>query len=126
MRELPSQSDLNKPRDHAPIVVVPPQTWNCLFCDPSHEWRATTVEWVGPNVDGPDGRCRECGQKYVLARESRFKLRAGMPSIRAVQGSMHCPFCSPDAPPGTPPTVSWSGPRGTCARCGQGYLADAA
>ena len=27
----------------------------------------TTVEWIGA-ADGPDGRCRDCGAKYRLAK----------------------------------------------------------
>ncbi len=66
-RELPSQSDLLKPRDAATIIVLPPSGWYCAYCPaPASDGAATTVEWI----DGPDGefgRCRECGQKYVLA-----------------------------------------------------------
>ncbi len=69
--ELPPQDQLLKPRDHAPILWVPPQTWNCLFCEPDgRKGAGTTVEWVGPRVGGADGRCRECGQKYGLGTYS--------------------------------------------------------
>lgn len=68
LRELPPQDELVKARDHASIVVLPPAGWDCLYCPaPSgSDGAATTVEWI----DGPDGefgRCREGGQKYVLA-----------------------------------------------------------
>ncbi len=67
-RELAPPDELLKPRDHEPIIAVHPQTWNCRFCDPEGDrsHHATTVEWVGPGTDGPDGRCRECGQKFCL------------------------------------------------------------
>lgn len=71
LRELPPQDELVKARDHASIVVLPPAGWDCLYCLPpsGSDGAATTVEWLP--TGGPDGaefgRCRECGQKYVLA-----------------------------------------------------------
>ena len=67
-RELPEPDKLLKPRDGESILMVPPQTWHCLFCGEPRggEGAWTTVEWSGPDNDGPDGRCRECGQKYCL------------------------------------------------------------
>ena len=120
MRELPEPDKLLLPRDNAPILYVPAQTWKCILCDPddlcvcghrirvhfevdgnpwcgggsdfpgcyddnagfeieddpaSHRFEraysavaVTTVVWLGPNTDGPHGRCSTCGQKYELAR----------------------------------------------------------
>ncbi len=67
MGELAPQNELNKPRDHESIIMVPPTTWTCILCEPEdREGAGTTVEWTGPGNDGPDGRCRNCGQKYGL------------------------------------------------------------
>ena len=127
MRELPPQDELLKPRDHEPIVVVPPQTWHCLFCEPRGRGGAgTTVEWVGPGVDGADGRCRKCGQKYCLASGSTMPLRAGMPARHASTDPTHCEYCTPAPPAESPPTVTWRNGRGYCERCGQRYLPEAA
>ncbi len=71
MGELLPADELNKPRDHEPIIMVPPQMWVCIFCEPEgRQGAGTTVEWVGPANDGADGRCRECGQKYGLGTYS--------------------------------------------------------
>lgn len=61
------------PRDAAPIIWVPAYTWHCTFCEPNGgEGAGTTVEWLSnaehAAVRGADGRCRECGQKYELAK----------------------------------------------------------
>ncbi len=70
-RELPAENELLKPRDHEPIVVVPPQTWTCIHCEPEgRRGSGTTVEWIGPGADGADGRCRDCGAKFMLGRFS--------------------------------------------------------
>lgn len=67
-RELPGPDDLLRSRDRDPILFVLASTWHCEFCDPGGPHGAnTTVAWLGPNTDGPSGRCRECGQKYQLA-----------------------------------------------------------
>ena len=67
LHELPDPEHLLKPRDGASILMVPPQTWHCILCEPDGgEGAYTTVDWVGPRVDAADGRCRECGQKYCL------------------------------------------------------------
>ncbi len=82
MTELPAQGDLNKPRDHKPILMVPPQTWHCILCEPEGgEGAYTTVDWVGPRVDAADGRCRECGQKYVLGT---FSDKRAYPALDGV------------------------------------------
>jgi len=66
MRELPDPKELNKERDAAGIIVLPPEGWYCLYCPTELDEYLGTVEWI----DGPDGlpfgRCRLCGQKYVL------------------------------------------------------------
>jgi hypothetical protein len=66
MRELPPQAELLLPRDHATIIVIPANGWHCLYCvSPAGDGAASSVTWIqGP--DGEFGRCRECGQKYVL------------------------------------------------------------
>ena len=67
-RTLPPPDELLKPRDREPIIVVTPQTWHCIKCEPQGRSGAgTTVEWIGTRVEGADGRCRECGQKFWLA-----------------------------------------------------------
>ena len=61
MLEYPPQDEMNKVRDHEPIIFVPASTWRCLYCD--DEDRAgddTTMSWLDI------GRCSECGQKYEL------------------------------------------------------------
>lgn len=69
MRELPAQSELLKERDTATIIVLPESGWYCIWCKNPVDDYLGTVDWiVGP--DGHEfGRCRECGQKYVLNRE---------------------------------------------------------
>ena len=127
MRELPLPDDLLKPRDHAPIIVVPPHVWHCLICQPEGPTgAATSVQWLGPATSGPHGRCSDCGQKYSLASENRMKLRDGMPREIAPERMRHCPHCQPDATPGSRPTVTWRGGAGRCARCGQAYRSDEA
>ncbi|MEZ4501080.1 MAG: hypothetical protein R3C39_00435 [Dehalococcoidia bacterium] len=124
MRELPPQDDLIKPRDHAPIIVVPPHVWHCLICQPEGPTgAATSVQWLGPETSGPHGRCTDCGQKYSLASENWMKLRDGMPREAAPARMRHCPHCEPRAEAGARPTVAWRGSAGRCARCGQSYLA---
>ena len=70
MPELRGPNELNLPRDHAPLVYVTASTWHCIVCDPDDVGAVavTTVVWLGPNTDGPSGRCSSCGQKYMLAR----------------------------------------------------------
>ena len=70
MRELPPEDQLLLIRDNAPILYVPAQQWHCPLCDPddTKAVAVTTVVWLGPNTDGPHGRCRSCGQKYELVR----------------------------------------------------------
>lgn len=61
MRELPSQGEVDLPRDREPIMWVPPTTYRCQFCDDEDRPGSdTTVDWLDI------GRCRECGQKYYL------------------------------------------------------------
>lgn len=122
MRELPPLNQLLRVRDAAPIVVVPPQTWHCLFCDPQGpRGTRTTVIWLAGETDGPDGRCTECGQKFELAPQIGMLLREALPA-RCVETRLdHCEFCEPAAKIGTRPTVAWRGLRGRCARCGQAY-----
>jgi hypothetical protein len=122
MRELPPADQLLRPRDAEPIVVVPPQTWHCMFCDPQGPLGTrTTVIWLGPNTDGPHGRCTECGQKYALAGLVGMLLREALPP-RAVESRLvHCEFCQPVAEVNARPTIAWRGARGRCARCGQAY-----
>lgn len=69
-RELPGPNELLRPRDRDPILYVPAQTWHCVLCDPDDTGpvASSTVVWLGPNTDGPHGRCASCGQKYELAR----------------------------------------------------------
>lgn len=67
MRELPAEDDLLLPHDRAPILYVPAGTWRCVLCSTT-ETVATTVIWLGPNTDGPHGRCSNCGQLFFLAR----------------------------------------------------------
>ena len=70
MREFPPHGEHLKPRDRMPIIVVPATTWHCVFCQADGgEGAGTTVEWLSGThpMSGPDGRCRECGQKFVLA-----------------------------------------------------------
>lgn len=67
MRELPPQGEVNKVHDHDHIIVLPPEGWFCPHpeCEPPDV--QGTVDWI----QGPDGkefgRCRNCGQKLVLA-----------------------------------------------------------
>jgi hypothetical protein len=123
MRELPPEDQLLRPRDADPIIVVPPQTWHCMFCDPTGpRGSRTTVVWIGPNTDGPHGRCSECGQKYHLASHYSMLLREAMP-VREVEARLdHCELCEPAPEAQSPPTVAWRGLRGRCGRCGQAYL----
>lgn len=67
-RELPDPEHLLLVRDAAPILYVPATQWNCPLCDPENRAAvaASTVVWLGPNTDGPHGRCSTCGQKYEL------------------------------------------------------------
>lgn len=121
LRERPPPDKMLKIRDSDPLIVVPPQTWHCLWCDPGGQGVATTVDWPGPTTDGPHGRCRECGQKYVLAAEQHMPLRAGAPEKTVVAPTPHCLYCEPHPGPATPHTLAWLGLRGECGRCGQGY-----
>jgi hypothetical protein len=122
MRELPPEDQLLRPRDAEPIVVVPPQTWHCMFCDPAGPvGNRTTVIWLGPNTDGPHGRCTDCGQKYALAALYGMLLREALPPREVESRLDHCEFCEPAAEVGARPTVAWRGARGRCARCGQAY-----
>lgn len=72
MRELPPLAQLLRSRDLEPIMWVPAETWHCPFCaQPGGDGAGTTVVWLhgAYPLDGPDGRCRECGQKFALARQ---------------------------------------------------------
>lgn len=74
-RELPGPDDLLRRRDRDPIIVVRASTWHCMFCEPDGpRGSTTTVIWLGPNTDGPHGRCTECGQKYALAATNELKF----------------------------------------------------
>lgn len=76
MRELPSPDALLLPRDAEPALYAPAEEYGCRFCSqpPSP---GTTVDWLAQKVpDGVDGRCRECGQKWILAR-----WRESVPSV---------------------------------------------
>lgn len=65
MREL---SPDNLPRDHM-LIYVTAETWACPFCEtPGGDGAFTTVEWLDGIHDGPDGRCKTCGVKLILAR----------------------------------------------------------
>lgn len=71
LRELPEQDKLLLPRDRMPVVLVPPSTWNCWYCEQAGgEGAHTTIVWLSGEHDGPDGRCTQCGQLYVLANAS--------------------------------------------------------
>ncbi len=123
MRELPPEDQLLRPRDLAPIIVVPPQTWHCLYCDPQGPIGIrTTVVWLGPNTTGPHGRCAECGQKYALGSEPRMLIREAVPPLEVETRLDHCQLCEPAPAVDARPTVAWRGARGRCARCGQTYL----
>ncbi len=123
MRELPPEDQLLRPRDAAPIIVVPPQTWHCMFCDPGGpQGTRTTVVWIGPASDGPHGRCSVCGQKYHLATHYTMLLREALPPREVNSRLDHCELCEPLPEARSRPTVAWRGPRGRCARCGQAYL----
>lgn len=121
-RELPGPDDLLRSRDHAPIITVPPQTWHCILCDPGGPHGThTTVIWLGPNTDGPHGRCSVCGQKYALAAFYGMRLREALPSRLVETRLAHCEICEPAAAASDKPSVAWRGLRGRCARCGQSY-----
>lgn len=125
LRPLPRQQDLLLERDDAPIIVVPPNTWHCIFCQPhGATGAATTVQWIGPAVDGPHGRCSDCGQKYALARETWMRQREGAPGEPVGERIRHCAYCQPEVALDAPPSVRWRGDRGICARCGQLYVKD--
>ena len=66
MKELPPQEDLIKEFDHAGIIMLPPSGWYCTRHEQPLNDVMGTVDWI----EGPDGkefgRCRDCGQKYVL------------------------------------------------------------
>lgn len=124
MRELPFPDEILKPRDTSPIVFVPPQTWHCLYCQPDGaDTSRTTVIWVGPNVDGPHGRCMECGQKYCLAADYSMLLREGLAAEVVVGRLGQCTHCT--RPRDGRPNVAWRGERGRCTRCGQAFVLDA-
>lgn len=67
MKEYPPRDEMLKPRDHLATIWVPAQSWHCLYCTKPEEGRYVEVTWIGPTVNGPPGRCPECGQKYALA-----------------------------------------------------------
>ncbi len=91
-RELPAQDQLLKSRDAERIVMVPPNTWVCLFCEPDGgEGVGTTVEWVGPSADGADGRCRECGAKFMLGHFSNPRCYPAFDD-RTDDPSAHWPY----------------------------------
>lgn len=66
MRELPPQGELLKKHDRDSIIVLPPNGWYCVRHEQPLNDYLGTVDWIeGPN--GREyGRCRDCGQKYVL------------------------------------------------------------
>ena len=64
LRELPTQSEIEPPRNREPCILVPANTWGCHFC--TQPARGSTVDWHGPGM-GHSGKCRECGQTYCLA-----------------------------------------------------------
>lgn len=62
--------------DHRPALYVPPSSWECTYCplEGNEDLLAdndggcpTTVEWLAVSIS-VDGRCRACGQKYILTR----------------------------------------------------------
>lgn len=83
MRELPPLDRLLLKRDAAPILFVPAQTWHCPLCDPDDigSVATSTVVWLGPNTDGPSGRCSTCGQKYELVKAHGDGRSEAVPSI---------------------------------------------
>ena len=84
LRELPPENELLKPRDHEPIEYVPPQTWVCIHCGgvDAGEGVYTSVQWVGPGTDGPDGRCSICGQKYCLGTFSQASAYPALDEVK--------------------------------------------
>lgn len=68
MWELAPPDELLLPRDAEPALYVPAAEYGCRFCAQPPP-PGTTVDWLPQKVpDGIDGRCRECGQKWILAR----------------------------------------------------------
>jgi len=71
LRELPPQTDMAKPRDRAPIEVLRETQWHCRYCE-DLEHRPLTIQWhsVMSSVGRQSlGRCRECGQQYVVQED---------------------------------------------------------
>lgn len=66
MKELAPPDQLLKVRDAAPIIVLPPEGWYCLFCKNPPDDYLGTVEWIRMEDGTELGRCHVCGQKYVL------------------------------------------------------------
>lgn len=125
-RELPPPDQLLKPRDENPLIMVPPQTWHCLFCEPmGPEGSKTTVVWIGPLVDGPHGRCRDCGQKYVLGNHSGIKLREGLPAENLDNRTYFCSYYPTKIDPEKGFNVRWKENKGHCEECGQNYTSKA-
>ena len=74
MRELPPPDALLRPRDRERAEYVHASTHHCHHCDPDGPvGAATTVDWLSRPV-GYDGRCRECGQKFVLRNATDRRL----------------------------------------------------
>lgn len=71
LREQPPQSEMLKPRDKARIEVIDAHGWHCHYCEELDQPNRT-VQWssVQSSLGVQSlGRCRECGQKYVLRYE---------------------------------------------------------
>ncbi len=64
MLELPSQDEIEPPRNRERCILVPATTWGCQFCAQPAD--GSTMDWHGPDM-GHSGKCRECGQVYCLA-----------------------------------------------------------
>ena len=72
MRELSNQP---LARDPLPALWVKPSQWVCTWCPITEDSELadndggapTTVVWLAASI-GVDGRCLECGQKYVLTK----------------------------------------------------------
>lgn len=122
MRELLPPEQLLKPKDENPLIVVPPQTWHCLFCDPKGpRGSRTTVVWIGPGTDGPHGRCVDCGQKYVLGNHYGMKLREGLPAENLDRRIYFCDHWPTKTEPEKGINVSWQKSKGRCEDCGQNF-----
>lgn len=124
-RELPPPEELLKPRDEDPIIIVPPQTWDCLMCRPVPRSRLTSVIWSGPATDGPHGRCSDCGQKYVLSNNYGMKFREGLPVEYLGKREYFCDHWPTKTNPEKGINVSWKKEKGHCEDCGQNFRLEA-